>query len=132
MLFFMTIIADNQKSPLIRTIKWGRMDIEHLGSGKDFKLWPGGGRPWNWQETGTRHSPGIQVADVRELVDHGCQSIVLTKGILSRLKIPAETTTYLERLNIEIHVASTKKGVAIYNALAADGQAVGGLFHSTC
>ncbi|MGH9762729.1 MAG: hypothetical protein ACREDR_38155 [Blastocatellia bacterium] len=47
-------------SPRINHISWGRMEVEGIGSGKDFKLYPGGGREWNWNETGTQHVPGIQ------------------------------------------------------------------------
>ena len=35
------------------------MEVEGLGAGKDFKLYPGGGREWDWSETGMRHAPGI-------------------------------------------------------------------------
>jgi hypothetical protein len=49
------------------------MDVEDLGSGKDFKLYPGGGREWDWTETNTGHVPGIQPADVEELLEHGLQ-----------------------------------------------------------
>jgi len=31
-----------------------------------------------------------------------------------------------------VHVAETKEAAAIYNDLAARGEAVGGMFHSTC
>ena len=31
-------------SPLVTHVSWGRMDVAGLGSGKDFKLYPGGGR----------------------------------------------------------------------------------------
>lgn len=31
-----------------------------------------------------------------------------------------------------VFVAETKEAVEIYNGLVADGEAVGGLFHSTC
>jgi hypothetical protein len=31
------------QSPLITGLYWGRMVIEDVGSGKDFKLWPGMG-----------------------------------------------------------------------------------------
>ena len=31
-------------SPRIRELSWGRMVVEDVGPGKDFKLWPGGGR----------------------------------------------------------------------------------------
>ena len=33
------------------------MTVAGLGDGKDFKLWPGGGRAWDWRETGTHHRP---------------------------------------------------------------------------
>ncbi len=61
-------------SPTIASISWGCIgfsDSDGLPEGKDYKLYPGGGRPWDWKETGTRHSPGIQTADVEELVTKG-------------------------------------------------------------
>ena len=61
--------AEPLASPRISSISWGRMEVEGVGSAKDFKLWPGGGRPWDWNETGTRHEPGIQPADVEELLE---------------------------------------------------------------
>lgn len=53
-------------SPRINELSWGRMTIDGIGKGKDFKLWPGGGRKWDWTETGTHHVPGIQSVDVEE------------------------------------------------------------------
>ena len=38
----------------------------------------------------------------------------------------------LEKRGIRVIVAETKEAVEIYNGLVADGEAVGGLFHSTC
>jgi hypothetical protein len=54
-----TALANQNRPPRILEISWGCMKVEGLGSGKDFKLYPGGGRAWDWTETGTRHSPGI-------------------------------------------------------------------------
>lgn len=51
-----------KRSLLITDISWGRMLVERVGDGKDFKLWPGGGRAWDWGETDTHHVPGIQPA----------------------------------------------------------------------
>src|SRR5262249_14300406 len=68
-------------SPRIIDISWGHMEVAGLGSGKDFKLYPGGGREWDWSETGTRHVPGIQVADVEELLAHGARVVVLSLGM---------------------------------------------------
>ena len=107
------------------------MQIEGLGAGKDFKLYPGGGREWDWAETGTRHSPGIQPADVAELLDHGATTIVLSQGIDKQLQIDPATLEYLAKRFITVHVAQTGEAVQIYNELAG-ATAVGGLFHSTC
>ncbi len=108
------------------------MKVEGLGAGKDFKLWPGGGRAWDWSETGTRHEPGIQLADVRDLLDHGARTVVLSRGMQSRLQICPETLKELERLGVTVHVDKTDRAVARYNDLARREAAVGGLFHSTC
>jgi len=110
---------------------WGRMEVEGLGMGKDFKLYPGGGRAWDWNETGTRHVPGIQPADVQELLDRGSEVIVLSRGMLLALKTCPATLDLLRERGIPVHVAETRAAVALYNRLASL-QRVGGLFHSTC
>jgi hypothetical protein len=107
------------------------MEVEGLGRGKDFKLYPGGGRAWDWNETGTRHVPGIQPADILELLDRGSQVIVLTRGMELALRTCPETLVLLRDRGIPVHVEETRAAVALYNKLAEDSQ-VGGLFHSTC
>jgi hypothetical protein len=119
-------------SPRIIKLSWGRMDIESVGTGKDFKLWPGGGREWNWRETNTHHEPGIQPADVEELLDHGSRTVVLSRGMLLRLRTCPETLALLEEQGIELRADETVAAAEIYNGLAARGEPVGGLFHSTC
>lgn len=125
-------MEDTTHSPVILTLSWGKMEVEHLGHGKDFKLWPGGGRAWDWGEAGTSHTGGIQIEDVKELVEHGAKVIVLTRGMLLRLRVPDRVRDYLESRNIEVVVASTKAGMKIYNDYAAKSVPVAGLFHSTC
>jgi hypothetical protein len=49
-------------SPRITSLPWGRIETEDGRAFKDAKLWPGGGREWDWAETGTSHVPGIQPA----------------------------------------------------------------------
>ncbi len=119
-------------SPRIDHLEWGRIEIAGIGGGKDFKLWPGGGRAWDWSETGTRHVPGIQPQDVAELLANGCRAIVLSRGMHERLQTCPETLELLEHEGIEVHVAETREAAEIYNSLRARGLAVGGLFHSTC
>lgn len=122
----------DMKSPRITGLSWGRMTVQGLGTGKDFKLWPGGGRAWDWSETDTRHVPGIQPADVRELLDHGSRAVVLSRGMLLRLRTQRETLDLLASKGVVVRVAKTTAAAKVYNKLVAKGEAVGGLFHSTC
>jgi hypothetical protein len=121
----------NPTSPRITDLAWGRIEIEGGTSFRDAKLWPGGGREWDWTETGTRHEPGIQPADVAELLDHGAETVVLSRGVYERLRTSRATLDLLEARGIAVHVLQTEKAVERYNELAKSGP-VGGLFHSTC
>ena len=40
-------MKQDKRPPRIVRISWGRMQVEGLGAGKDFKLYPGGGRAWD-------------------------------------------------------------------------------------
>jgi len=124
-------MTEHARSPLITHISWGRMVVEGLGRGKDFKLYPGGGRGWDWNETGTRHVPGIQPSDVLELLEKGSKVIVLSRGMDLVLQTCPETLELLRARGVEVHVEETKAAVSLYNKLC-ETQAVGGLFHSTC
>ena len=120
---------------LITNLSWGQMEVKIGGQifqFKDCKIWPGGGRAWNWKETGTEHSPGIQPADIEELLEYDVDIIVLAHGVFGRLGICAETEKLLRERSIPYHIEKTKQAVALFNALAEQGKRVGGLFHSTC
>lgn len=108
------------------------MEVEKLGSGQDFRLWPGGGENWDWRKTGTSHSPGIQLSDCEVLLENGSKVIVLGRGVFLRLKVPDETVASLEVRGVQVFVARTKKAIELYNTYVEKGEAVGGLFHSTC
>ncbi len=123
---------DETRSPYINHVSWGRMEVGGVGIGKDFKLWPGGGRKWDWRETDTHHVPGIQPTDVEELLDNGSQTVVLSRGMLLMLRTCQETLDLLEERHIPVQIAETKAAAEIYNGLVSSGEAVGGLFHSTC
>ena len=98
---------------------------------KDAKLFPGGSKEWNWRETGTGHQPGIQPADVQELLEHGATVVVLSRGMQQCLHVPRETVDFLKERQVTAHVLPTQEAVKIYNKLA-ETQRVGGLFHTTC
>ncbi len=119
------------KSPRITRLSWGRLEVDGTRSFKDAKLYPGGAREWDWRETGTAHSPGIQPADVAELVERGARTVVLSKGVWQRLQVCPETLRMLEEEGITAYVLQTEEAVELYNRLRDQGP-VGGLFHSTC
>jgi hypothetical protein len=118
-------------SPRIMTVAWGRLEVEGIGTFRDAKVFPGGAREWDWNETGTAHQPGIQPADVAELLDHGATTIVLSQGMLSRLHVCPETLRLLTARRVRTHVLPTEDAVELYNRLR-DREPVAGLFHTTC
>uniref|UniRef100_A0A452IYU4 Mth938 domain-containing protein n=4 Tax=Durocryptodira TaxID=1579337 RepID=A0A452IYU4_9SAUR len=120
-------------SPEIASLSWGQMMVKGCSTTyKDCKVWPGGSRTWDWRETGTNHSPGVQPADLEEVVKKGVKTLVIGRGMSEALQVPASTVDYLKKNGIDVLVLQTEKAVKEYNALVAQGVKVGGVFHSTC
>jgi len=125
-------MQSSNRSPQITNVSWGRLEVESKAEPyKDAKLFPGGSHEWNWGETKTSHRPGIQIADVQELLDHGAKVIVLSRGMAECLHVPQETLDFLKDRQIAVHVLPTQHAVALYNKLTQT-ESVGGLFHTTC
>lgn len=123
---------EEASSPRIKHLSWAHLEIEgEIKPYKDAKLFPGGSREWDWRETGTQHEPGIQPADVEELLQHGARVVVLSKGIHERLQVCPETLQMLKDRGVSAHILQTEKAAVLYNKLI-ETEAVGGLFHSTC
>jgi hypothetical protein len=119
------------RSPRISRLSWGHIEVDDGLSFKDAKIFPGGAREWDWRETGTRHVPGIQPADVQELIDRGAKTVVLSRGIWKRLEVCPETLHVLAKNGIAVEVLQTEAAVKRFNELR-ESTPVGGLFHSTC
>ncbi|KAL2861009.1 uncharacterized protein BJX67DRAFT_386102 [Aspergillus lucknowensis] len=116
-----------RKSPKIKTITPSGLEVPDVGAGTDFKLYPGGGRFWDWCETQTKLETGIQVTDVEELVQNGATTVVISRGLKNELQIQAETLRYLAERDITVLVANTQRAVELYCALV-DTTPVGALF----
>lgn len=119
------------RAPRIVSAAWGRIEVEGGRRFKDAKLFPGGAAEWDWNETGTRHRPGIQPADLAALLEHGARHVVLSRGRLGMLGVCPETLRELERRGVTVEVLRTAEAVERYNAIR-ENEAAGGLFHSTC
>ncbi|MBA2346285.1 MAG: Mth938-like domain-containing protein [Rubrobacter sp.] len=123
-------MTQEARSPRVTHVSWGRLETED-GAFKDAKLFPGGAKEWDWKETGTRHEPGVQSADVEELLEHGATVVVLSKGFHERLRVMGETLRMLEDKGIAVYVEQTEEAVRLYNELGKN-ERVGALIHSTC
>lgn len=126
-------------------MRWGSIVVERLDekgvvipnsevSYRDAKLWPGGSRAWDWNETGTGHFQGIQIADVEELLTYNPETVILSQGVLHALQVPQSTVDYIkkQRPNVEVIVCTSKKALETYNDLASKGVRVSALIHTTC
>jgi hypothetical protein len=103
------------RSPRITHFSWGRIEAEGERTFKDAKLWPGAVHEFDWKETGTRHRPGVQPADVEELLEHGAEAVVLSKVILQALQVCPATLELLKNKGIPAHVLQTEGAVRLYN-----------------
>lgn len=119
------------KTPRISHVSWGRVEAEDGSSFKDAKLFPGGVREWDWNETGTRHDPGIQTSDVEELLENGAKAVVLGVGFYERLGVREETLAMLEERGVRVFVEESGEAVRLHNELCGR-ERVGTLIHSTC
>jgi hypothetical protein len=126
-----SLLAATERSPRIVRLAWGSIEVEGFGRFRDAKIYPGGAKEWDWRETGTRHVPGIQPADVEELLVHEPTSIILSQGMLKRLKVCPETLELLEQRGVRSHVLATAEAVALFNERRAH-ERITGLFHTTC
>ena len=75
--------------------------------------------------------PGIQPADVLELIEHDAKAVVLSTGIWQRLQVCPKTLELLSENDIQFEVLQTEDAVERFNVLR-ENIPVGGLFHSTC
>ncbi|XP_039600168.1 mth938 domain-containing protein [Polypterus senegalus] len=120
-------------SPEISSLSWGHMKVKGCATAyKDCKVWPGGSRAWDWRETGTDHHPGVQPADLDEVLRKGVEILIIGRGMSEALQVPVNTLDYVKKQGVNVKVFQTEKAVKEYNDLACQGHKVGGVFHSTC
>jgi hypothetical protein len=56
----------------------------------------------DWTETSTHHVPGIQPTEVRELLEHSPEVVVLSRGRGLRLQTTPETLDLLETRGVRV------------------------------
>jgi hypothetical protein len=126
---------NEQDSTIITHVSWGHIEVTVDGQAltfRDCKVWPGGAKEWDWSLTGTAHQPGIQPADIQEVIDRDIEVMILSRGALMKLGICPETERLLRQRGIACHIEQTERAVELFNQLSRQGLRVGGAFHSTC
>ena len=119
-------------SPRVTHLAWGRLEVEGQDTPfKDVRLFPGGAREWDWRESGTSHTSGIQPADVEGLLERGASVVVLSQGFQGRLQVCPDTLRLLQERAIPVHMLGTEEAVRVYNQLS-EQEPVGALIHTTC
>ncbi|MBI5154580.1 hypothetical protein HZA57_05030 [Candidatus Poribacteria bacterium] len=106
-------------STRITHISWGKVAVATGGQTlafRDCKVWPGGAVEWDWNLTGTHHRPGIQPADIAEILSQEVECIVLSRGMDLVLHICPETEALLQERGIEYRIEETRAAVALFNS----------------
>lgn len=113
---------------------WGKTIVEHNASQNEYedcRIWSTGSEKWDWKRTNTHHRPGIQIADVKDLIDKA-DIFVLSLGMDHMLEVMSETISFLIEKNKEVFLLQTPEAVNKYNELAQQGKSVAALIHATC
>lgn len=129
------ITVSNFQKSLITNISWGHIEVksdDQTYRFKDCKLGLGNALEWDWTITGTRHQPGIQPADIEDILADDLDFMVLSRGMQLMLHVCEETEELLNSRNIEYYIGQTQLAVNLFNSLVQKGRKVAGVFHSTC
>ena len=115
----------------ITTFRWGVIVDATGRTFKDARLSPGSVEEWDWGRTGTRHSPGIQIADLDDLLTSKPDVVILSRGVDLVLQVPQATIDHARAHAKTVLVLQSEEAVAEYNRRIAHERAVA-LIHSTC
>ena len=72
------------------------------------------------------------MSDIEELLEHGAEVIVLSKGMEERLRVSENVVDEIRKRGVQVYVAETREAVRIYGEELKRGRKVGALVHSTC
>jgi hypothetical protein len=115
----------------ITTFRWGVIVDATGRTFKDARLSPGSVEEWDWGRTGTRHSPGIQIADLDDLLTSKPDVVILSRGVDLVLQVPQATIDHARAHAKTVLVLQSEEAVAEYNRRIAHERVVA-LIHSTC
>ena len=115
----------------IASFRWGQVVDASGHTFKDVRLFPGGVEEWDWRKHGTRHVPGIQIADLEDLLATEPDVVILSRGVELVLQVPQATIDFARAHAATVLVLQSEQAVAEYNRRIATERVVA-LLHSTC
>ena len=115
----------------IASFRWGQIVDSSGRTFKDARLFPDGVEEWDWRKTGTRHDPGIQIADLEDLLATKPDVVILSRGVDLVLQVPQATIDFARSHAAHVLVLQSEQAVAEYNRRIATERVVA-LVHSTC
>ena len=120
--------------PIVSDLSWGKTTVSYHGTKIEYKdaiIWPTGHCEWDWNVSGTQHSPGIQLLEVKELVEkYNCDYLILTKGMKGFLRTDPKTRSWMKKNGVDYVILNTMDAVELYNE--DNDKSTGLLLHSTC
>jgi hypothetical protein len=121
----------SQANLSIASFCWGQVVDSSGRTFRDARLFPGGVEEWDWRKTGTRHDPGIQIADLADLIETEPDVVILSRGVDLVLQVPQATIDFARGRVATVLVLQSEQAVAEYNRRIVNERVVA-LVHSTC
>lgn len=126
----------NLQSPKIKSLEWGKVVVDWNSRQfvfKDVLLAPRACQEWDWSVSDTHHQPGIQIEDVKLLLEAGANYILLSTGFDNALRVAPETIKFLDKNRIPYEILNSSQVPVRYtNLVNARNHGIGLLLHSTC
>ena len=116
--------------PKINSFTQGIIEIDGILY-YDVKIYPDKVEKWDWFKTDTHNDPGIQVKDVQDLLDYGCDFIILSRGLSRRVDVGFDTYKLLLKYEVDFLVTYTISAINRYKEETYDeSHLVGALIHT--
>lgn len=112
----------------IESYSFGRMKIDGSIYENDLIVYPDRVEPEWWRAEGHSLSP----EDLKSVVDHAPDILIIGTGDQGRMTVPAETESFLREKGITVISGLTEKMSRVFNEKINQNVKVAGAFHLTC
>lgn len=113
--------------PAIENYSFGSVTINGVDYGSDVIIYPDRVDGEWWRKEGHRLTP----EDLKDIFEEKPEILIIGTGTEDCLKIPPDTTAYLESQGITLLAEKTDEACKTYNELRDSGRVVAAL-HLTC